>query len=301
MSFWTAFRLSGSNVRIAAASFARAGLSRMRPSTAAAAAAAGMSMSTMAAPAAAAAQPRRMRALALAAASGFAAVSIAAAAIAAAKREVVRAEPPNTTQHDTEYAFDKSSGARFPTHLTLANTNLALVGTGVRTVTFLQVQVYAIGLYVPDSAGLKLAIQRHRDQLVPSTAAETLINLKQPLSIRLVAVRNPDIKHLREALGRAMAARLKHIQDPVERAGAQMAVDQFKALFPQGKIAPGDAVDFVLRPDGVLQLSLRGESLGTVASKFVQTSILDTYIGASSVSLEAQRNFLSGLQAFASQ
>jgi len=148
-----------------------------------------------------------------------------------------------------------------------------LIGLGIRTVSFLSVQVYVVGLYiaVPDIATLQERLMRVLDPvattLVPGERSQLkdilldpekgeevwnaiLRDAKLRTALRIVPTRNTDLQHLRDGFVRAITARSQALAKPKTPASASTqaistsetftddafgtAVSQFKAMWGGG-------------------------------------------------------------------
>ncbi|KAK8153729.1 chalcone-flavanone isomerase-domain-containing protein [Phyllosticta citrichinensis] len=156
-----------------------------------------------------------------------------------------------------------------------AQTEYTLLGLGIRTVSFLSIQVYVVGLYVETTAlGRLQAALVHRinetaSALIPGEKDElrrklldpeqsNLIwesllrdpSLKSNMAIRVVPTRDTNFAHLRDGLFRGITKRMQEAdlearknQTPSEFGDEAFgaATKEFKALFDaRGKAAKGD-------------------------------------------------------------
>jgi hypothetical protein len=139
-----------------------------------------------------------------------------------------------------------------------------LMGLGVRTVSFLGIQVYVVGMYVAteDIAALQRAMVRRIDDVATTLVKNEKEKLKQMLldpedseeiwgqvlrdtrfrtAVRIVPTRNTDFMHLRDGWVRGITARVQNTQkggegggDGADEAFGQ-AVGEFKGVFSGGK------------------------------------------------------------------
>ncbi|KAK5095247.1 hypothetical protein LTR70_003595 [Exophiala xenobiotica] len=178
---------------------------------------------------------------------------------------------------DTSLAVDTvetgtSSVPTFPKMISLAEGNegsdsmpiqgdqeYQLIGLGIRTVSFLGIQVYVVGMYiaVPDIATLQERLIRTQDPvattLVPGEKdklRDSLLDAERSEDIwneilrdgkirsvfRIVPTRNTDFSHLKDGFLRQLTAKTQHFSASKndhsfsDEAFGQ-SVDQFKALF----------------------------------------------------------------------
>jgi hypothetical protein len=199
-----------------------------------------------------------------------------------------------------------------------------LIGLGIRTVSFLSIQVYVIGLYiaVPDIATLQERLMRVLDPvattLVPSERSQLKDILLDPekgeevwnailrdgnlrTAIRIVPTRNTDLQHLRDGFVRGITARTKHL-DAIKAESFSddafgAAVAQFKAIWGGGarKTVPKGETLLMTR-DGKGRMAAwvedkKGNSirLGAVEDERVSRLIWLGYLGGKTVSSEGAR------------
>jgi len=127
------------------------------------------------------------------------------------------------------------------------------VGLGIRTVSFLSIQVYVVGFYIhsDDLSAVHRAIMKRVDNAVALTATETertqlrelllgdekvweelLDRAKFRSAFRIVPTRNTDFQHLRDGWVRGIqlrSAKAEEYNDP--RGEFASSLNEFKALF----------------------------------------------------------------------
>ncbi|KAI9773968.1 MAG: Altered inheritance of mitochondria protein 18 mitochondrial [Geoglossum umbratile] len=201
-------------------------------------------------------------------------------------------------------------------------TEYRLLGLGIRTVSFLRIQVYVVGLYVavPDTAVLRSLLAR---QIAPSGAAllpDELEELRARLldgerstvlwdavlragGVRMVArvvpTRSTEWGHLRDGWVRGIMSRGGEYRD---EEGFGVAVGGFKALFPGRRALPKGRTMLLLR-GGKGGLEVRAEedggwvSMGVVEDERVSRLLWLGYLGGKTVaSEEARRSVVEGVQ-----
>ncbi|KAG9014027.1 hypothetical protein FRB94_000224 [Tulasnella sp. JGI-2019a] len=134
-----------------------------------------------------------------------------------------------------ETIVDPATSIAFPTTLRFPSPHtppVTLIGVGVRTVSFLKIQVYAVGFYadVSDVDFKGLPVDRRIDWLIENRA----------VAIRLVPTRNTSFHHLRDAYVRSLHGRLRLAQkgtltDEAE-AEIETAVQAFKGFFTSANL-----------------------------------------------------------------
>jgi Chalcone isomerase like len=204
-----------------------------------------------------------------------------------------------------------------------------LIGLGIRTVSFLSIQVYIVGLYI---AALQERLMRVLDPvattLVPGERSQLKDILLDPergeeiwntilkdchlrTAIRIVPTRNTDLQHLRDGFVRGITARTKHL-DAIkaesfsdEAFGA--AVAQFKAIWGGGarkSVRKGETLLMTRDAKGRMAAWVedqRGNSirLGAVEDERVSRLIWLGYLGGKTVSSEgARQSVVDGVMEF---
>ncbi|KAK4981523.1 Altered inheritance of mitochondria protein 18 mitochondrial [Elasticomyces elasticus] len=155
-----------------------------------------------------------------------------------------------------------------------------LLGLGIRTVSFLSIQVYVVGLYVrtTDIAALQTSLIRtinpiattlvpaEQDELRkrlldPETSQDIWGNLLKDGAVktawRIVPTRNTDFAHLRDGWVRGITARTQEATAAAKKAGQSghefddesfgLAVRDFKGLFGGKGSAPKGSIVLLLR------------------------------------------------------
>ncbi|APA10303.1 hypothetical protein SS1G_07242 [Sclerotinia sclerotiorum 1980 UF-70] len=205
-----------------------------------------------------------------------------------------------------------------------------LLGLGIRTVSFLNIQVYVIGLYIqqssipllqsrliekasPPNSGASTLVAGEKDflkkQLLHETDSEEIwTNILQTAGlktiIRIVPTRNTDFHHLRDAWVRSLTARAQRNRDEFGDELFGRSIAEFKALFNRGSVPKGR--ELLLNRDVEGRLSVwceEGERgirrLGEVRDERVSRGIWLGYLAGKNVSSEeARRNIIEGVMGF---
>lgn len=175
-------------------------------------------------------------------------------------------------------AIDDGKSRALPAGLGAAQQDeeYQLLGLGIRTVSFLRIQVYVVGLYVAHSDLPKL-----QERMIHATAAPTAttlvegetVDLKQRLldeqgsekiwgdilrekglksALRIVPTRGSDFGHLRDGWVRGITARSNSTEFADD--GFKGAVGEFKKIFGGKKLAKGNALLLGRGNDGQLEV-----------------------------------------------
>ncbi|KAK2043820.1 chalcone-flavanone isomerase [Colletotrichum somersetense] len=164
-----------------------------------------------------------------------------------------------------------------------------LVGLGIRTVTFLGIQVYMVGYYVAtaDVARLQQHLTRKIDPiattLVPSERDSLKAKLLDPKegeetwsallrevgcrsAFRIVPVRDTDFPHLRDGFVRAITARSAADKAAYGDEAFGEAMREFKRLFNRGKLQKERELLLCRDGSGALEVVLDDGSSGSSSS-----------------------------------
>ena len=168
-----------------------------------------------------------------------------------------------------------------------------LVAWGVRTVSFLRIQVYNVGLYIPES---HYAVLPTYTLTSPNSDPWPAIvnSFPCPLLLRIIPVRNTDYAHLRDGFVKSTVPRLFLYSDNDDRI-RQMgdSISNFKRMFRRSKMKKGDVLS-VLKWGPELHLFTGDdmkEHLGKVKNDDLAKGLMWAYlVGKDVVSPDLQKN-----------
>ncbi|TVY19779.1 Altered inheritance of mitochondria protein 18 [Lachnellula arida] len=193
-----------------------------------------------------------------------------------------------------------------------------LIGLGIRTVSFLGIEVYVVGMYVAtdDIAAVQEALIRKIAPLASTLVAGEKDELKAKLYdpqasveiwsdvlkksgartlVRIVPTKNTDFHHLRDAWVRSLTARAQANKEEFgdEQFGA--SISQFKMLFNRGSVPKGK--ELLLSRDKQGKLAAwyddgknGAQRLGQVLDERISRGIWLNYLGGKTVASEGARN-----------
>ncbi|KAF8981919.1 Altered inheritance of mitochondria protein 18 mitochondrial [Entomortierella lignicola] len=204
---------------------------------------------------------------------------------------------------------DPDSKAAFPVIIRSEDGSPArLLGLGVRKITFLQVQVYVIGLYLKESdlddhnsrfrALPEIQKFQRTDKISSDTAFRAVVLTPIELIMRIVPVRNTNGPHLRDGFTKNLtqAAKEQQLSEP-DNEEAMEGIMEFKALFPKGKINSNQALIFRKSPNGTMTVQLDDEVLGTIKNKWLIENFFLGYLrGDHPISEKARDSIGQGIQ-----
>ena len=209
---------------------------------------------------------------------------------------------------------DSSKTPTLPAGIGDAGETYRLLGLGIRTVSFLRIQVYVVGIYVAES-DLGVLQERMIRSMAGAETASTLVagereELRRRLVngegseevwgelwrvggirsvARIVPTRGTDMGHLRDGWVRGITAR-SHGREGFEDEGFAGAVGKFKGVFGRARKV-GKGRELLLERDGkgALRVWIEGEKLGEVEDERVSRLVWMGYLAGKNVSSEGAR------------
>ncbi|KAH6681892.1 putative altered inheritance of mitochondria protein 18, mitochondrial [Halenospora varia] len=202
-----------------------------------------------------------------------------------------------------------------------------LVGLGIRTVSFLGIQVYVVGMYVAtdDIASL----QENLIQKINPTASTLVAGEKDILRnklydpeegveiwndvlkksgartlIRIVPTRNTDFHHLRDAWVRSLTARAQSNKEEFGDEQFGLSMGEFKKLFNRGSVPKGKELLMSRDKKGKLAVWYDGgkigaQRLGQILDERISRGIWMNYLAGKTVSSEdARKSIVDGVMEF---
>ncbi|KAH8595730.1 putative altered inheritance of mitochondria protein 18, mitochondrial [Bisporella sp. PMI_857] len=203
-----------------------------------------------------------------------------------------------------------------------------LLGLGIKTVSFLGIQVYVVGVYIAidDIASFQEALIRKIDPVASTLVAGEKDKLKSLLLdpekseevwrsvlkdtgartlIRIVPTRNTDFGHLRDAWVRQITAKAQmpvHKDEYQDEAFGQ-ALQKFKSLLSRGSVPKGK--ELLLSRDGKGRLAIwydyknGAQRLGQVEDERISRAVCFNYLGGKKVACPpAQKSIVEGVMEF---
>ncbi|MBI2468875.1 MAG: chalcone isomerase family protein [Candidatus Rokubacteria bacterium] len=191
-------------------------------------------------------------------------------AIAAALIALSLAVPPAAAQEVTE----PGSGVRFA----VKRADLSLLGVGLRTRTWFKVKVYAIALYVADSA-LSGPLAVHKGALGSPAFYKDLIWGDFAKEVHLKFTRDVDQGTIQDAMREALA-------------GADKArIDTFVGYFPEIKAGQECVIRWV--PGGTLETVMAGKTKPPIADRDFVAAVFAVWLGEKAIQEDIKKGLVS--------
>ncbi|CAG8584305.1 11724_t:CDS:2, partial [Ambispora leptoticha] len=215
-------------------------------------------------------------------------------------------EKSRGNSHVIETIEDPDSKLHFPKRITLYDgASARLIGFGVRTLSFLKVKAYVVGLYVREQDIKVLRNWKDFDkEKFLSTGDESMAHalLDQPIefAIRIVPMRDTNGAHLRDGFTRSLTNRIQYVDEELTGDDQSKIVDaiaEFKKIFPKTVVKKGNELIFTKQVDGCLRMAYHGKELGTIHNHWLAKNLLMGYLAAKSpISEKAKLSIAEGLE-----
>lgn len=209
----------------------------------------------------------------------------------------------------------------------LAATEYQLMGVGVRTVSFLGIEVYCVGMYcaTDDIAKLQSSLIKKIDPIATTLVAGEKENLKEKLLdpevgekvwnhvlttagvrtlFRIVPVRDTDFGHMRDAYVRAVVAQSKKHPEEFNDDRFGQSVNELKTMFGKGKVPKKKELVLARNEKGSLAAwfddgKLGPQRLGEVTDERISRALWMHYLAGKHVASEpARKSVVDGLMEF---
>lgn len=198
-----------------------------------------------------------------------------------------------------DLVVEPKSGRTFPIRLRVpGGSDLhTLAGTGIRTKTFLKVQVYAFGLYV-DAPAATSALQAWagrsaRDLEQDPSFYRELLEGRFGMTLRLVMTRDVSGDDMAGAFGDALRPRVVLAARKLNLPGGEAALTRFRGYFDVEELTEGTELVFSRLPGSTLVSSVRGEVKGEIHSAALCWALFDVYLGAEPISEDGKKSLVS--------
>lgn len=226
-------------------------------------------------------------------------------------------------------ATESTKTAALPSGIGDADSEYTLLGLGVRTVSFLGIQVYVVGIYCANSDLTALQAAFIKEGANAESASTLIAGEKDALRkrlhdpedgeqiwervleksgarsvVRIVPTRNTDFPHLRDGFERGINARVKARPGIAEDETLGDSVQQFKGLFGKGKLGKGEVMLLERGRAGELKAWIQEKkegnysALGEVKDERISRFLWLGYLGGKTVASEpCRKSVIDGVMA----
>lgn len=197
---------------------------------------------------------------------------------------------------------EPSSNVPFPVYMSVADgSRQVLMGTGIRTRTFLKVKVYAFGYYV-DSAAAKGALasfagQSRRDLERNDGFYDAILRMPFGMSMRLVMTRNVGGDQMAEAFDGALRPRVQRAAAEMNMPGGEAALERFRAFFNVDELTSGTEVLLTCTADGTMHTRVAGQPRDPVTNRALCWALFDVYLGDDPISGDGKKSVIANFPA----
>ncbi|RHZ89450.1 hypothetical protein Glove_14g57 [Diversispora epigaea] len=214
---------------------------------------------------------------------------------------------PNYENYE-ETTEEPESKIKIPNYITLYNeTRARLVGLGIRTVSFLKLRVYIIGMYISkDDIELlrnwngwnkEKFLSADNDNNDNNSLAYELLSQPVVIALRIEPVRNTNGQHLRDGFTRTLTNRLQNEHHLNESEIEQIleAIKEFKSKFPKTSIKAGTSMILTKQKDGNLRMEYEGKLYGMIENSWISKNLFMGYLTSNNpISKEAKNSIAEG-------
>lgn len=197
---------------------------------------------------------------------------------------------------------EPSSNVPFPVHMTVADgSRQVLMGTGIRTRTFLKVKVYAFGLYV-DSAAARSALgsfagQDRRALERTEGFYDALLHMGFGMTMRLVMTRDVGGDQMAEAFDGALRPRVQRAAAERNMPGGEAALERFRGFFNVDELTSDTEILLTCTADGTMHTRVGAAARDPVASPALCWALFDVYLGRDPISGDGKKSVIANFPA----
>jgi hypothetical protein len=175
--------------------------------------------------------------------------------------------------------------------------DMDLLGVGIRTKTWFDIRVYAMGLYWDAAAGPQQhAAFAGQDAETLGKAGKlqaALLEGRCALTLRLVMCRDVDGDDMAEAFDDSLKPRLETAMKKLELRGKAEDLATFRGYFDVDEVKEDVELLFTWTPDGRLHTRMKGKALGTIDSPALARALFDVYLGEDPISEKGHRSLVA--------
>jgi hypothetical protein len=172
-----------------------------------------------------------------------------------------------------------------------------LIGTDIRTKTFLKVRVYAFGLYV-DAAEARTALAGFAGKDAKAIEKDkafydALLQMQFPMTLRFVMTRDVDGETMASAFEEALLPRVQQAAATKNMPGGEEALQTFRAYFSLSEMTKDAELLFSCTTDGTLSSRVKGEERQPITSPALCWALFDVYLGEKPISGDGKKGVVA--------
>ena len=162
-----------------------------------------------------------------------------------------------------------------------------LLGTGLRTKSFLRVKVYAVGLYMDENAIESLVTAAYE-------VGDGIVSGRFNKSLRLVTARSIAGESIRDAFEDALSPRFHRAREVLGLGGGEHDFEEFQSYFVADQMTKGTELVFSCSASGRLSSRLNEKQLGTsLLKRCAGRSSMSTSVEVRSLRVQRGDSFLA--------
>lgn len=173
---------------------------------------------------------------------------------------------------------------------------MALCGMGLRTKTWFDVKVYAMGLYWDAEASSEKfsgwAGKTAKELADDGEFYSALLEGRSAMTLRLVMCRDVDGDDMAEAFDDSLAPRMEQAIEKDKKRGALTDLAAFRTYFKVDEVKEDIELLFTRTTDGKLHTRMAGKYLGTLDSPALCWALFDVYLGSDPISKKAKKTLI---------
>ena len=208
---------------------------------------------------------------------------------------------PSIVAQDAGVQIEPKSSVPFPVEIAAAGGGgtQVLAGVGIRTKTFLQVKVYAFGIYVDEQPARQtlssFAGQTARDLERNDAFYNRMLDLDFSMSLRMVMTRDVDGETMADAFDGALRPRVQHAAAEMNMPGAEAALETFRGYFSVEEMTKEAELLFTCTPEGKLSSLVKGEPAPDIESPALCWALFDTFLGEHPISDGGKKTVIANI------
>lgn len=208
---------------------------------------------------------------------------------------------PAVVAQDVGVQIEPKSNVPFPIEISAAGggDTHVLAGVGIRTRTFLQVKVYAFGIYVDEEPARQtlssFAGQTARDLERNDAFYRRILDRDFGMTLRMVMTRDVDGETMADAFDGALRPRVELAAAEKNMPGGVEALATFRGYFSVEEMTKEAELVFSCTPEGTLSSLVKGESLDDIQSDALCWALFDTFLGEDPISDGGKKTVIANM------